>query len=338
MINKSSLKSIYIPLSLLFLILIIGTIGFVTIEHYSFIDAFFMTIITISTVGFGILHPLSVAGKIFTVFLIIFSFGIFAYVASEIAKYILSGKLQSYVKTHSKYKKIKNLNNHVIICGYDRNGKQVVNELIKYKENFVLIEKNERIIGDLHKNTHHLFLEGDASEDETLIKANIKTAKALITTLPNDATNLFIVLSARQLNKNLTIISRASNASSFSKLKQAGATNVIMPDLIGGKRMAKLILNPDIINFLEQIQRVKGDNVKIHEISCDKLAHGFINKSIEELNVRNVSGANIIGLKTEKGEYVLNPEPTYKLSSKYKIFTLGTLSEIEKFKSILSNE
>jgi len=145
-------------------------------------------------------------------------------------------------------------------------------------------------------------------------------------------------LSARQLNKNLTIISRASNESSFSKLKQAGATNVIMPDLIGGKRMAKLIIRPDIINFLEQIQLVKGDNVKIHEISCDKLSHGLVNKSIEELNVRNVSGANIIGIKTETGEYVLNPEPTYKLSSQYKIFTLGTLSEIEKFKLILSNE
>ena len=202
----------------------------------------------------------------------------------------------------------------------------------------MIIEKNEQIINDLQKNSHHLFLEGDASEDDILIKAKIKTAKALITTLPNDATNLFIVLSARQLNKKLTIISRASNESSFSKLKQAGATNVIMPDLIGGKRMAKLILQPDIINFLEQIQRLKGDNGKLYEISCDKLAPGFINKSIKELNVRNVSGANIIGLKTEKGEYVLNPEPTYKLSSKYKIFTLGTLSEIEKFKSILSNE
>ncbi|MBE9467190.1 MAG: potassium channel protein [Bacteroidetes bacterium] len=336
--KKTSLKSIFIPLSLLFLILIIGTIGFVVIEHFSLIDAFFMTIITMSTVGFGTLHPLSIMGKFFTVFLIIFSFGIFAYVASEIAKYIISGKLQEYVKTHNKYKRIGKLNNHIIVCGYDRNGKQVIKELLKYKEKFVIIEKKEQIIKDLHKSSHRLFLEGDASEDEVLIKAGIKTAKALITTLPNDATNLFVVLSARLLNKNLTIISRASNESSFSKLKQAGATNVIMPDLIGGKRMAKLIIRPDIINFLEQIQLVKGDNAKIHEVSCEKLAPGFINKTIAELNVRNVSGANIIGLKTEKGEYVLNPEPKYKLSSQYKIFTLGTLSEIEKFKSILSNE
>ncbi|MCK5822789.1 MAG: potassium channel protein [Bacteroidales bacterium] len=336
--KNTSLKSIFIPLSLLFLILIIGTIGFVAIEHYSFIDAFYMTIITMSTVGFGTLHPLSITGKFFTVFLIIFSFGIFAFVASEIAKYIISGKLQDYVKTHNKYKRIEKLSNHIIVCGFDRNGKQVVNELIKYKEKLVIIEKNEQIIKDLHKSSHRLFLEGDASEDEVLIKAGIKTAKALITTLPNDATNLFVVLSARQLNKKLTIISRASSETSFSKLKQAGANNVIMPDLIGGERMAKLIISPDIIRFLEQIQLVKGDNVKIHEISCDKLAHGLVNKSIEELNVRNVSGANIIGLKTETGEYVLNPEPTYKLSSQYKIFTLGTLSEIEKFKSILSNE
>ena len=189
--NKFSLKSVYIPLFLLLLILVLGIIGFVIIEHYSFIDAFFMTIITISTVGFGILHPLSITGKFFTIFLIIFSFGIFAYVASEIARYIISGKLQDYVKTHNKYKKIAKLNNHIIICGYDRNGKQVVNELVKYKENFVIIEKNEQRINDLQKNSHHLFLEGDASEDDILIKAKIKTAKALITTLPNDAKSFY---------------------------------------------------------------------------------------------------------------------------------------------------
>ena len=231
----------------------------------------------------------------------------------------------------------KHLKNHIIICGYGRNGKQAVNNLLEHGETLVIIDKIKNLSTKiLNKNSH--FIVGDATEDDTLIKANIKNAKALITSLPVDADNLYVVLTARQINSSIKIVSRVSNIRSNSKLKKAGANFVVMPDLIGGRHMAKLVAQPDIVEFLDKILLQSKGDVNLEEFSCCSLRKEFVDKTIGELGIRNISGANIIGMKKGTGNFIFNPSHEEKLSVKDKIFVLGTNNQLEKLINMLSNK
>jgi len=243
----------FIPLLILLTLWIIGTIGYVLIDHYTWFDAFYMTIITVATVGYGEVEPLSNEGKIFTAFLIITSFGTFAYAVSSITKFVFDGEFNDFFKNRKLNASIDKLSDHIIICGYGRNGRQAAQVLKKHKKRFVVIEKDPKLNESITHNYKELVLTGDSTQDEILLKAGIMRAKALITTLPIDADNLFIVLTARNLNKHLTIISRASEDNSDTKLKIAGANNVIMPDKVGGAHMASLVMKPDVMEFIDYI-------------------------------------------------------------------------------------
>jgi len=296
-----------------------------------------MTIITIATVGFKEVHDLDTSGMWFTALLIIFSFGIFAYVATAFGRYLIDGFFSNYYRDRNVKRRIAKLSNHVVICGYGRNGKQAAMELIEHGVPIIVIERDPDIIEEL-RNSDQLYIEGDATKEEVLTDASIRDAKALITTLPEDADNLFVVLSARDLNSSMTIISRASMDHSDSKLKRAGATNVIMPDKIGGQRMAKLVAQPDVVEFLEYVMLQSAENVALEEISCSNLASCFAGKSIRELDLRNESGANIIGMKREDNSYLINPLPEVLLTPHDRIFVLGTKRQVERLKKIISGD
>jgi voltage-gated potassium channel len=334
-LGKENFKPIYVAISLLVLIVLIGVSGFMIIEQFSFNDAFFMTIITISTVGFREVEPLSSLGQFFTAFLIVISFGIFAYAVTTLTRYIVDGVLRNYLKDNKVKTKIEKLSNHVIVVGYGRNGKQAIEELKRHKFPVVVVDKNESIIENIRKNPENLYIQGDAIEDETLINAKIDKARALITALPNDADNLFVVLTARAMNPDITIISRASNFNTDKKLRSAGATNVIMPDKIGGQRMAKLIAQPDIIDFIDHIMLRESDGIHIEEISCKNLSSNFVEKTIGDWSIRAETGANIIGIKTSDNKYIVNPAPTEKISNDDQLFVLGNPTQIENLKKVL---
>ncbi len=327
-------KQIYRAVGLILLVTLLGVVGYMTIEGYSFLDAFYMTIITVSTVGFQEVHPLSTGGRLFTAFLIVTSFGTFAYAISAISKNVVDGELNLYFRNRRVTNSIKKLENHVILCGYGRNGKQAAHVLKKHDQRFVVIEKKKEIISNMNEKYRELVLEGDATSDEILVSAGIEKARALITTLPIDADNLFIVLSARALNPKLVIISRASDDNTDKKLKIAGASNVIMPDKIGGAHMASLVMKPDVIEFLDYITGQGGDNIRLDEITFDHLPDQFKNKTIRELEIRNKSGANIIGFKTEAGEYIINPSPDTIFKHNAKLFVLGTAEQIANLKQL----
>jgi voltage-gated potassium channel len=333
--KRDSLRDAYISLGLLVLILAIGIVGYMLIEGFGFTDAIFMTIITIATVGFREVHPLTVPGMYFTIFLIITSFGIFAYAVSTLTRYIISGALGHYYKNRKVRNKIQQLKDHVIVCGFGRNGRQAVAELIAHGVPVVVIEKDESAMEKILENPDLLYLHGDSTQDDILSLCQVKRAKALITTLPVDADNLFVVLSARELNRNMIIISRASSDNSSEKLKRAGATNVIMPDRIGGQRMAKLVAQPDIVEFLDYLMLQSSENIALEEISCSKLNSLFEGKSIRELDIRNESGANIIGLKRANKSFIINPLREIQLSSLDKLFVLGTQQQVERLKKIM---
>jgi len=324
------------PFILMWILIVIGTIGYMIIEGYHLLDAFFMTIITVATVGYGEIAPLSDAGKIFTSFLIITSFGTFAYAVSAITRFVVDGEFNNLFKQQKLNSAIEKLSDHVIICGYGRNGRQAAQVLKKHDKRFVVIEKNPELTETLNHRFKDLVLSGDSTQDEILLKAGILRAKALITTLPVDADNMFIVLTARHLNPKLNIISRASDDGSDTKIKIAGADNVIMPDRIGGAHMASLVMKPDVMEFIDYVTAQGGDNNNLEEISFDNIPEHLRNKTLKDLEIRNRSGANIIGFKTASGEYIINPSADTQIIPKAKIFVLGTPDQIKKLKELLA--
>jgi voltage-gated potassium channel len=313
---------------LLVLLLFTGIIGFKIISDYSWIDALYMTVITITTVGFGEVQPLDPQAKIFTIFLILTSVIIVGYALTIITEFIISKNDISELKQKKMQKKIDALSNHIVICGFGRNGKQAAKKLLTHKRSFVVVESNKEII-DKHQNEDILFVLGNANEDEVLQLAGIERAKCLISALPNDSDNVFVVLSARQMNNTARIISRASNESSYSKLKLAGANNVILPDKIGGDHMASLVVVPDLLEFIDNLSIVGSSGINIEEIAVEKLYNTSNIKTIQDLDLRKKTGCNVIGYKDETGHYTINPEANQKLVPNSKVIVLGRPEQIQ---------
>ena len=296
-----------------------------------------MTVITVSTVGFGEVKTLSAQGQIFTSFLIITTFGTFAYTISNLTRYVLSGQYKIYLKTFQTMNALERLEDHVIVCGYGRNGKQAIKTLRAHNQNFVAIETDAKIVEKAREQVPDLLMvEGDATDDNILEQVGIKSAKAIIATLPKDADNLFVVLTAREINKKLNIISRASDDRSERKLKIAGANNVILPDNVGGSHMATLVLTPDLMEFLDHISVMGKDESTLVEIKFKNLPRDFEHKSIIEIEKRYQTGARIIGFKTPENEIIVNPSSATELVPKSKLFVLGNPDQIKRIKTALN--
>lgn len=334
MIRLFKLK-IFIAICLLIFLFLGGAIGYKLLSDISWIDALYMTVITVATVGFKEYVGDSDEIKIFTIFLIISSLIIIAYSLTVISEYIFSKHTLNNIMQKKMQKELDKLSSHVIVCGYGRNGKQAVEKLRGYHKKFVVIEKEEGVQMNM-QDTSLLVVKGDASDDETLHKAGIERADFLISALPSDADNLFVVLSARQLNPKMTIISRASQDSSFKKLKLAGANHVIMPDKIGGDHMASLVVVPDLTEFLDTLSIVGENAVNIEEICIKDLPGNLEIKSIRDLDLRKTTGCTIIGLKSKDGNYTINPDPDSKLDVNSRIIVLGRPEQIEKLNQLFN--
>lgn len=333
LLNFKLFSKIYYALGLLILIITGSTVSYKVIEGWSWLDSFYQTIITVSTVGFGEVHPLTDNGKLYTAFLIITSFGTFAYAISSITSYIVTGDYRKYFKDYKTMKKIEHLNNHIIVCGYGRVGKKTIETLRAHKESFIVLETDPKIIEKFREDGKIPYIQGNATEDETLLEAKIKNAKALITALPSDSDNLFVVLSAKELNPNLKVISRASKRSTEKKLRRAGANNVIMPDSLGGSHMAQLVSTPDVVEFLDQIS-IQGENeITLEGISFKDIPEGFQFKSLADLK-KEFNVCNIVGYKTVEGNYLINPSEEVEILPNSKIFVLGSPEQIKKLNDV----
>ena len=324
-------SKITVALLLLLVVFMTGIFGFRFFSDYSWIDAIYMTVITITTVGYGEVMPLSPSEKIFVSLLIISSIFIVGYAISVITEYILSKNI-GVLRQKKVQRKLESMHNHIIVCGFGRNGKQAAQKLLAYNRPFVIIEKNEEVI-DRFSDENTLFILGNAIEDEILLKAGIERASTLICATPSDADNLFVVLSARQMNKNLKIISRASEETSYKKMKLAGADNVIMPDKIGGDHMASLVVVPDLVEFLDNLT-VSGqeDSINVEQIPFEKMCPNGKEQAIQDLDVRKKTGCSIIGYRSPNGEYIVNPEASLVLQKKSKLILIGRPNQIEKLK------
>ena len=332
---RSFFSRIYLAIFFLVLVFFVGIVGFHLIEGYQFIDAFYMTVITVSTVGLSMGKPLSEEGRLFTSFLIIFSISIYAYAISVLTSYFIDGELKLFLKAYKVEKQINKLSGHTIICGYGRNGKEAARKLQAHKKDFVVIESNLIRVAKL-KEYGILVVEGDATFDSTLEKANIQSARALITTLSSDADNVFIVLSAREQNAKLTIISRASETKSDSKLKKAGADNVIMPDKVGGSHMASLVITPDVVEFLDNISVEGTGDINLEEVTVSDFPEHILVRTLRDLEACYKTGCTVIGYKAASGEYTVNPGPDTLLEANSKLFVLGKQEQINSLNELLN--
>ncbi|MCX6237338.1 MAG: potassium channel protein [Bacteroidia bacterium] len=336
--DQQTTKTLRIAIVLIFSVFTFGLVGFHFIEGYGFIDSLYMTVLSVSTVGFEVVRPLSPQGKLFVSFLIIFSLGSFAFVGSSIVRFFLDGEFVKKLKTNKVSKRIEKLTDHVIICGYGRNGEQAALELTDHNQPFVIVERRDNVISRIQEDPNLLFIQGDATNEEVLRTAGIDRARALIATTPNDADNMFVVLTARSLNPDLTIISRASEIGSDSKLRRAGATNVIMPERMGGQRMARLVAQPDVVEFMEYILLQRNRDISIQEVHCRNMAKTNLGKTIGELSLGSVTGTTIIGLKNGDGKYVFNPGGDYKLSFHDQLFVLGSPEQVRNLNNFLEDK
>ncbi|MCL4456480.1 MAG: potassium channel protein [Nitrospirae bacterium] len=318
-------KRLILAAMLILCIISFGTIGYMGIEGWRFIDALYMTVITLSTVGYREVHVLSEKGILFTIMLIVSGVGTVLYALSTGAQIVLEGELQEIFGRKRLEKKIKELKNHYIVCGYGRMGKIICRELKEKDIKFVVIEKQSR---PRDERGDTLIVEGDATMDEILREVGIERAKGLISVLPTDAENLFVVLSARELNPNLFIVARAGEEGSEQKLLRAGADRVVSPYHIGGLRIAHTVLKPAVVDFIEFATKSGNIDLQMEEIAIleDSNLAGL---TLDECGIGRDLGIIVVAIKKPTGDMKFNPTFRTAIKAGDTLIALGEISKLK---------
>lgn len=336
MFNFFKVTKIHRPILLIAGIISTGTCGYIYLENYGVLDAFYMTIITIGTVGFTEVHPLSDVGRMFTSILILTTLGVFAYSITLISHSFVEGDARRYFAHQYLRRRIKKMKNHVIICGLGRTGRAACHELMSSEAKIVVVDR--RGGEKAPKSENLVVVTGDATDEKSLIEAGIKHARAIICTLPSDADNVFVILTAKGLNPAIHTVSRASQENSYDKMIRAGADAVIRPEEIGGNMMANVVLKPDISEFWRLLSYNDGAPESYKEIPCAIFPEHNYGQPIHDLHVRRVTGVSIIGYKTADGEILINPLLDRPLERDGKLFVLGTQPQFDMFFEVFSKK
>ena len=311
-------------------IIVAGIIGYMVIEGWSFIDAIYMTIITITTVGYAEVHPLSAGGQIFSIFLIVGGVSGALYVLSAVAGYIIEGQLGTTLGRRRMQTNIAKLKEHFILCGYGRVGREIARFLTEEGMPFVVIDKDQDSIAEVEKDGH-LYILADATKDETLKEAGIERARGLIIAIGDDADSLYITLSARGLRSDLFIEARAITSSAEAKLKKAGADRIISPYSLGARRMAELALRPAVVDFIDTVIQRRGQELQLENIAIDS------NSALADLTVeeaRRRTKAAILAISKKNGKLVTNPEGEETIQAGDRLISLGTREQLATLEEI----
>lgn len=308
---------------IIFIVVDIGTIGYSLLEGWSFVDSLYMTIITMTTVGYGEVRPLSEHGRLFTIALIITSIGVAGYVFSTLTAFVVGGEVNRILRGRKMDKQITKLKDHIILCGVGRTGYHIAEEFYRTKTPFVVIDKDVTALEELFGLEGFLYLQRDATQDETLLMAGIKQARGLVTTLSEDKDNVFVVLCARSLNPGLRIVSRLVEEEHAELLRKAGADQIVSPDAIGGMRMASVMLRPTVISFLDEMLLVTGQTLRMEEMLVDDFP-GLLNRSLGDVDIRKRTGALVVAIKSQQHGYQFNPGARTILRSGDILIVIGT--------------
>lgn len=325
-------RKFIIAVGLVFLVASFGTAGYMLIEGWDFADSLYMTVITLASVGFKEVHDLSLFGRIFTIVLIIGGVGTVAYALTAGAKIILEGELQEVYGRRRLEKKIKEMKDHYIVCGYGRMGKIICRELREKNIKFIVVEKQS----DIHRDSDDLLVYiGDATRDEILKELGIEKAKGLVSVLPTDAENLFVVLSARGLNPKLFIVARAGEEGSEKKLVRAGADKVVSPYHIGGLRIAHTVLKPAVVDFIEFATKSGNIDLQMEEVLIRESSK-LVGKSLDECGIGRELGIIIVAIKKPDGAMKFNPTFKSAIKSGDTLIALGESSKLKHLEVMAS--
>ena len=328
-----SLKKILLLAAILIGIAAVGTVGFIILEDYSPLDAFFTTVVLISTVGMT--SALATAGgKVLAIVIIGAGVGTLLYAFGTMLEFLVGGYLSDLLEERGMKRKIADLESHYIICGYGRVGEQVAKEFKRSGEEFVIVDSNPDSLARAREDNYP-FVDGDAADDETLGRAGIKRAKGLVACVDSDADNVFVTLSARVLSPKIWIVSRGNTEESHSKLEKAGANKVVSPYAIGGREMATLMLKPMVSDYLDVVTGGGELELRVEQV---QLAGGspVIGKSIRDLGIRQRTGASVLAVRKPGEPFNTNPSPNTVLEQDDLLITVGTPDEIHALEEMFA--
>ena len=307
-----------------------GTAGFMIVQNYTFIEALYMTVITLSTVGFTEVHPPDTAGRIFTIILILMGVSFVAFSLAYFSQILLDGNLLEAYRRRKLKKKLDKLENHFIICGYGEMGEIVAGELKKHNIPVAIIDSNDSVLGRLSEK-ELIYLSGDATDEENLISAGIRRARGLVSVVTKDSENVFIVLTARDLNKDLLIFARASSPGTDKRLLKAGANRVVSPYAIGAIRLAHNILRPTVTDFLELALSGEGMELSMEEL-CIPQSSKLAGLELMDSGVRSNYDLIVMAIKRADGTMIFNPAPHKTLKAGDTLVAIGAVENLSRFR------
>jgi len=327
------IKQVKFGLAFLLLVLVGGTLGYSLIEGWDPLDGLYMTVITITTVGYREVAPLSHGGMIFTMVLILTSVGMVAFIVVGMARIMVEGEIRRILGRRKLEKRIGGLKDHYIICGFGRIGSYICRELADNPLDFVIVERDPEVTQRIEEQ-NYIYVRGDATDDETLLKAGVRSARCLVATVASDADNLYITLTARQLNPKLHILSRATDENAQKKLLSAGANKVVSPYLIGAHRMAMALLRPAVVDFMEiAMQRrslqLQLEEIKVHHV--DRLPSTVLRDS----GIRSDLDLIVVGVKKESGKTIYNPSSETRIEPGDTLITMGERKNLDRLERLV---
>lgn len=334
MLPRRILILILVPLLFLF----VGTIGYRAIEGpgWTFFEALYMTVITLTTVGYQEVHPLSHAGRAFTIVLSLTGVFTLLYVASEFIRAVVSGELRQGLGRQLMERTLGDMRDHAIVCGLGRMGRRVCKEFEAQKLPYVVIESNEELLEDF-QSRHGVYVHGDATSDEVLRRAGVERAKALLAVVASDAENLYITLSARLMNEKLAIVARAEEEGAEVKFRRAGANHVVSPYVTGGFRLAQAVIRPTVVDFIELATRADYLEMQIEEITLQS-GCSLVGQSLGERRVHQELGVTVVAIKRTDGELVSNPSGSTVLEAGSTLIVLGHRDQLDRMEKIAAGE
>lgn len=329
-----STRHLILSVFLTLVIIILGTLGYMMVEGWDILDSLYMTVITLTTVGYGEVHEVSRIGKLFTVLFIFTGVSFFLYVAGSVVQFMVEGQIRTLLGRRTLDKRIAKLKNHYIVCGYGRIGRILCKNLRKRPVDLVVVEKERELIPMMDEDKI-LYVSGDAALEVNLHKAGITRAKGLVAALGKDTENVFVVLSARQLNPDLFIFARASQNETKSKLQAAGANKVESPYDIGAISMAQRILRPTVTNFLDLAFAYKRKDIQMEEIPVST-SSDLVNVMLKDSGIRQRFNLIIIAIKKSDDSMLFNPSFETVIEANDTVVAVGQEENLKKLEEILN--
>ena len=334
----TTIQRIYLALAFFGTVIVVGTVGYIVIDDADPFSALYMTVITVSTVGYGEAVQLDGSGRLFTIIIIILGLASTTLLTVTVVAFLVEGEFRKIFRSRSMQRRMRRMKDHFIICGLGQTGKSVLNEFMAVKSDCVIIEKNQEVIDEVTAQHPSLvMLHGDATTDEMLEEARVDKAKGLIAATESDSDNLLITLTARSMNKDMTITARATRTENYNKLKVAGASHVVMPNEIGGMRMASTLLRPQVVDFLDVMMRGSGETLRMEQARVPKKS-SVIGQPLSKLEIPKKTGLLVLAIRRDDGQYVFSPTSSETLKQGDTIIVAGHSEKMESLYKLLEGK